>query len=24
MGATLLNEWQICRVTGAALTKLGE
>jgi GNAT superfamily N-acetyltransferase len=24
MGATLLNEWQICRVTGEALTKLGE
>jgi GNAT superfamily N-acetyltransferase len=24
MGAKLLNEWQICRVTGAALIKLGE
>lgn len=23
MGASILNEWQICRVTGSALTELG-
>jgi GNAT superfamily N-acetyltransferase len=24
MGAKILNEWQICRVTGSALTELGD